>query len=62
MFTAGDTHVPSLGVRGRYDRSFSMKTERKQMCNDVILTALSYLPDLRGEMSATRLATMCGTI
>ena len=38
------------------------RKKRKQVRNDITLTALSYLPNQRGEMSATQLATLCGTI
>ena len=48
----GYTYVPSLnvllGARGRYNRFFSMKTERKQNKRPMTshrLPALSYLPN-----------------
>ena len=49
--TAGDTYVLPLdalyfGARGHHGQFFGMKTEKnKQVCNDITLPALSYLPN-----------------
>ena len=62
LSTAGDWYVPSLGALylGPVLQHENRK-KTKQVCNDIALPALSYLPNERCKMSATRLATLCRT-